>query len=52
MGSEEQADGMMLTLTDAHLARGIGEALHRAYEGEIDYQYTKEDIMLRVTWTR
>ena len=52
MGSEEQADGIVFTFTDAHLARGIGEALHNAYEGEIDYQYTKEDIMLRVTWTR
>jgi hypothetical protein len=52
MGIEEQADGMVFTFTEAHLARGIGEALHHAYEGEIDYQYTKEDIMLRVTWTR
>lgn len=52
MGIEEQADGMVFTFTEAHLARGIGEALHHAYDGEIDYQYTKEDIMLRVTWTR
>ena len=52
MSTEEQADGIVLKFCDAHLARGIGEALHRAYEGELDYQYTKEDIMLRVTWTR
>jgi NMD protein affecting ribosome stability and mRNA decay len=52
MGSEEQTDGMVFTFTDAHLARGIGDALHHAYQGDIDYQYTKEDIMLRVTWTR
>ena len=52
MDTEEQDDGLMLTFTDAHLARGIGDALHHAYQGEIDYQYTKEDIMLRVTWTR
>ncbi len=52
MGSEEQADGIVITFTEAHLARGIGHALHRAYEGDIDYQYTKEDIMLRVTWAR
>lgn len=52
MGIEKQADGMVLTFTDAHLARGIGEAINRAYEGNIDYQYTKEDIMLRVTWER
>ena len=52
MGSEEQDDGVVFTFTDAHLARGIGEALHNAYEGELDYEHTKEDIMLRVTWTR
>lgn len=52
MGSEEQEEGLVMTFTDAHLARGIGEAIHHAYEGDIDYQYTKEDIMLRVTWSR
>ena len=52
ISSEEQEDGLVFTFTDAHLARGIGEALHDAYEGELDYDYTKEDIMLRVTWSR
>lgn len=52
MGSEKQDEGTVYTFTDAHLARGIGEALHDAYEGELDYQYTKEEIMLRVTWSR
>lgn len=52
MAIEEQDEGTVLTFTDAHLARGIGEAIHHAYEGEIDYQYTKGDIMLRVQWER
>jgi hypothetical protein len=52
MASEEHAGEIQFTFSDAHLARGIGEALQRAYEGEIDYQYTKDDIMLRVTWMR
>jgi NMD protein affecting ribosome stability and mRNA decay len=52
MGREEQADGFVFTFTDAHLARGIGGALYNAYEGKVDYQYSKEDIMLRVIWTR
>jgi NMD protein affecting ribosome stability and mRNA decay len=52
MGSEEQPDGLLFTFTDAHLARGIGEALHHAYQGELEYAYAKEDIMLRVTWSR
>lgn len=52
MDMEEQEGELVITFTDAHLPRGIGEALHRAYEGELDYEYTKEDIMLRVSWHR
>ena len=53
MDIEEREDGLVITFTDAHLARGIGEALDRAHKGgELDYQYTRDDIMLRVTWTR
>ena len=52
MGSEESEEGLVFSFTDAHLARGIGEALQHAYDGELDYQYTKEDIMLRVSWSR
>jgi NMD protein affecting ribosome stability and mRNA decay len=51
MGSEAQTDGLDFTFTDAHLARAVGEALHAAYQGELDYAYTKEDIMLRVSWS-
>lgn len=52
MDLEEQADGLVITFTDAHLTRGVGEALHKAYEGELNFQYTNEDIMLRVSWKR
>jgi NMD protein affecting ribosome stability and mRNA decay len=52
MGSEEQAGGLSFTFTDAHLARGVGKALHDAYQGKLDYTYTKEDVMLRVSWSR
>lgn len=52
MGCEKHADFTVLTFTDAHLARGIAQALHHAYQGEVDLQYTKDDVMLRATWTR
>jgi NMD protein affecting ribosome stability and mRNA decay len=39
MGVEEQADGALVTFTDPHLARGVGEALHNAYKGELDFAY-------------
>lgn len=49
---EKLEDALEIKFTDAHLARGIGEALHDAYKGELDYHYTDEDIMLRVMWSR
>ncbi|MDT8383151.1 MAG: BCAM0308 family protein [Gammaproteobacteria bacterium] len=52
MNVEQKENETEITFTDAHLARGIGEAIHHAYEGDIDYQYTPEDIMLRVSWER
>lgn len=52
MAIEEFEDGITVSFTEAHLARGIGEALHDAYEGELKYQYSDEDIMLRVEWSR
>lgn len=52
MGTEEQEAGLVVTFTGAHLARGVGEALHHAYQGDLDFKYTEEDIMLRVSWRR
>jgi hypothetical protein len=47
-----QGGGMVVTTTDAHLARRIGEALQRAYKGELQYRYNKDETLLRVTWSR
>jgi NMD protein affecting ribosome stability and mRNA decay len=52
MKIENQAGGVLITTTDIHLARGIGDALHHAYQGELDFHYNKEDNLLRVSWTR
>ena len=38
--------------TDIHLARGIGEALHHAYKGELEFHYNAEQNLLRVNWMR
>jgi NMD protein affecting ribosome stability and mRNA decay len=52
MAVEDSADGMLVTTTDTHLARNIGEAVHAAYRGELAYTYNKEENLLRVHWTR
>lgn len=52
MSCDEHDGYVDLSLSDSHLARGIGEAILQAYGGELDYQYTKGDKMLRVSWCR
>jgi NMD protein affecting ribosome stability and mRNA decay len=52
MDIEDTADGLMVTTTDMHLARGIGEALHKAYQGELEYRYNPGQALLRVSWSR
>lgn len=49
----EALDGSaLITTTDIHLARGIGEALRHAYQGELEYHYNDQENLLRVVWTR
>jgi len=52
MSIEPAAGGLLATTTDAHLARGIGEALRKAYRGRLQFHYNKADNLLRVSWTR
>lgn len=43
---------LLIETTDAHLARGIGEALENAYKGDLRFHYNKGDHLLRVEWER
>ena len=52
MSIEEQKEGMLVTLTDPHLTRSVGEAIHHAYEGELNFEYSEGEYMLRVDWRR
>jgi hypothetical protein len=52
MAIEEGSDEVVIKTTDIHLPRRIGEALHSAYEGELDYRYNEETYFVRVTWRR
>jgi len=49
---EPEAGGLLVTTTDIHLARDIGDALESAYRGELEYHYNKEENLLRVEWRR
>jgi NMD protein affecting ribosome stability and mRNA decay len=52
MAIEDVERGVQITTTDMHLARDIGEAVHDAYKGELQYRYNKEENLLRVHWAR
>ncbi|OGU24459.1 MAG: ATPase [Hydrogenophilales bacterium RIFOXYD1_FULL_62_11] len=52
MKIEDQDGDTLITTTDIHLARGIGDALHHAYQGELEYHYNEQENLLRVMWTR
>lgn len=53
MNIEDQESGeVVVTFTDIHLPRGVGEAIESAYEGELEIQYTEEAGIVRAVWKR
>ena len=52
MDIEEHVDIIVITTTDIHLPRQIGEALCRAHKGSLDIHYDKEGYFVRVNWRR
>jgi len=52
MAIEKSKLGTVVTTTDIHLARVIGEALHHAYRGELEFRYNPDQNLLRVNWIR
>jgi hypothetical protein len=52
MAIEKTKYSTVVTTTDIHLARGIGDALHHAYQGELEFHYNQEQNLLRVNWSR
>jgi NMD protein affecting ribosome stability and mRNA decay len=48
----EQDDTVTISTADADLARSLGNAIHHAYQGELDYHYPGEGDVLRVRWER
>lgn len=50
MNIEKLSGGFLVTTTDSHLARGIGEALYQAYRGQLDFDSGPKDNLLLVHW--
>jgi NMD protein affecting ribosome stability and mRNA decay len=51
-GDEGESEAISITTTDIHLARDLGEALHHAYHGELEFYYNDAENLLRVHWWR
>ena len=52
MEMEETRDGFQVSTTDSHLARGIAEALHSAYKGDLKLRYSRDENLVRAYWRR
>jgi NMD protein affecting ribosome stability and mRNA decay len=52
MAIEDTPEGVLVTTTDAHLARDIAEAIFAAWKGDLEFHYNKEENLLRATWSR
>jgi len=50
MGLTQDPGEWVVTTTDAHLARRLGEAVHRAHQGALTVQYNAEQRQVRVRW--
>jgi len=52
MSLAPEGDHLLVTTTGTHLARRIGQALARAYKGELTFDYAPADQHIRVYWQR
>ncbi|HVN71704.1 MAG TPA: BCAM0308 family protein [Desulfomonilia bacterium] len=52
MDIDQTDDGLRVRLTDDHLARHIGDALYRAYKGDLELKYSDEQKFVRLYWHR
>ena len=49
--TSEGGDTIVQT-TDVHLAKRLGDALHHAYQGELETKYAPDEYLVRVFWSR
>lgn len=47
---ENKQGAMLITTTDTHLARGLGEAVRHAYQGDLKIEHVSGENLVRVYW--
>lgn len=49
---DSEQEAVVVSFTGIHLARGTGEALRHAYQGEFSYSFTDRDDVFYGSWER
>ena len=49
---EERPDSVVVSTTDVHLPKRIGDALRRAFKGQLETHYDEGSCFVRVNWHR
>jgi len=52
MGMDQKREEFEVQTTDSQLARGIGEALHDAFKGDLKVRYSRDENLVRAVWKR
>ena len=52
MSIEDKREGVEVSTTDSHLARGIAQALHESYKGDVKVRYSRDEHLVRASWKR
>jgi hypothetical protein len=52
IGVADVSQGVLVTTTDAHLARGLAVAIHEAFKGNLTLNFSRDENLVRATWTR
>ena len=52
MEIKEKAGGIEVTTTTEKLAKRIGQMLHKAFHGDVEYKWSDDVKLARVVWVR
>ena len=52
MDMQSNGGEITITTTNEKLAQRIGRALHKAYSGTVEYQFSEDTKLARVNWRR
>jgi len=52
MDIERSDTGLLILTTNEKLAQKLGRAVHKAYSGELEYQWSEDTKLARVNWHR